>query len=141
MRTEMAIAARVENLAAIRAFVGDACRRAGAGRDAASAVALAVDEACSNIIEHAYAGSPGGTIAITCEADAEALRVTLVDRGRAFAPETLPAADTTSGWRQRRVGGLGWHLMRSSVDEVDYGPDPAGGNRLILLKRLGAGGA
>jgi serine/threonine-protein kinase RsbW len=97
-----------------------------------------VDEACNNIIEHGYAGRGDGTIQILCESDEESLRVTIVDHGRAFSPAKIAPADTTSGWRERPLGGLGWHLIRSSVDDVDYRPDPARGNRLTLVKRLTA---
>ena len=136
MRSEISIAARVESLAAARAFIERACAEARADAEAACALKLAVDEACANIIEHGYAGRPGGSIAISCEDVDGALRVTIVDGGRAFSPEALPPPDTTSSWRERPIGGLGWHFLRSSVDVVDYAPDPAGGNRLTLVKRL-----
>ncbi len=135
MRTETSVEARVESLAAVRAFVEEACRRAGAAASACFDLKLAVDEACTNIIEHGYAGRPAGSIALACEADGDGLRVTIVDSGRPFSPSELAPADVTSGWEERRVGGLGWHLIRHSVDEIDYGPDPAGGNRLTLVKR------
>jgi anti-sigma regulatory factor (Ser/Thr protein kinase) len=47
----------------------------------------------------------------------------------------VSAPDLSAGWEDRAVGGLGWHLIRRSVDEVDYGPNPGGGNRLTLVKR------
>ncbi len=133
------VEARVESLAAVRAFVENACRRAGADAASCFDLKLAVDEACANIIEHGYAGRPGGTIAVSCETIPEggdgALRITIVDFGRGFAPGAVPAADVVSGWQERPLGGLGWHLIRNSVDEVDYVPDPATGNRLTLVKR------
>ncbi len=135
MRTETSVAARVESLAPVRAFVEEACRRAGADASECFDLKLAVDEACTNIIEHGYAGLPDGSIRITCESADDGLRVTIVDRGRAFAPSELPPADVVSGWAERRVGGLGWHLIRQSVDEIDYVQDSAGGNRLTLVKR------
>jgi serine/threonine-protein kinase RsbW len=134
-RAETSVEARVENLSAIRAFVEEACRRAGVAASACFDLKLAVDEACANIIDHGYAGSPGGSIRILCETGEGAVRVTIVDRGRAFAPSELPAADVASDWTERPVGGLGWHFIRNSVDEIDYEPDPARGNRLTLVKR------
>jgi serine/threonine-protein kinase RsbW len=135
MHAETTVEARVESLAAVRVFVEDACRRAGADASACFDLKLAVDEACTNIIEHGYAGRPAGPIALSCEANGESVRVTIVDFGRAFAPSELPAPDVTSGWQERPVGGVGWHLIRKSVDAIDYVPDPAGGNRLTLVKR------
>ncbi len=136
MRSEISFSARVENLALARVFVERVGREAGADRSAVVALQLAVDEACNNVIEHGYAGRTDGVLAIECEADAESVRVTIVDHGRAFSPESIAPADTTSDWRERPIGGLGWHLIRRSVDDVDYRPDPSRGNRLTLVKRL-----
>jgi serine/threonine-protein kinase RsbW len=135
VRAETSVAAKVESLAAVRAFVEEACRRAGTDSAFTFDLKLAVDEACTNIIEHGYAGRPGGSIRLACETGDDTVRITIVDHGRAFSPSELPAADVSSGWERRPVGGLGWHLIRQSVDEIDYVPDPAGGNRLTLVKR------
>ena len=135
MRAETSVDARVDNLGAIRAFIEEACGRAGAPPSACFDLKLAVDEACSNIIEHGYAGKAGGSISIACEATGDGVRVTIVDFGRAFDPAAVSAPDLSAGWEDRAVGGLGWHLIRRSVDEVDYGPNPGGGNRLTLVKR------
>ena len=134
-RAETSVEARVESLAAVRAFVEEACRRAGVAASCCFDLKLAVDEACSNIIDHGYAGRPGGSIRILCETGEGSVRVTIVDRGRAFAPSELRAADVSSDWAERPIGGLGWHFIRNSVDEIDYEPDPARGNRLTLVKR------
>jgi anti-sigma regulatory factor (Ser/Thr protein kinase) len=63
------------------------------------------------------------------------VRVTIVNFGRAFDPAAVSAPNLSVGWEDRVLGGLGWHLIRRSVDEVDYGPKPGGGKRLILVKR------
>jgi len=136
VRVETTVAARVENLAEVRAFVERACAEAGADPRAASDLKLAVDEVCANIIEHGYPGRDDGAIGIACEDENGMLRVTVTDNGRSFSPEDIPKADTSSGWEERPVGGLGWHLIRRSVDDVDYRPDPVRGNRLTLVKRL-----
>ena len=135
MRAETSVDARLESLEAVRAFVEEACRRTGADASACFDLKLAVDEACTNIIEHGYSGRTGETIALAFEADGDGVRVTIVDRGRAFRPSELPAPDLSASWEERPIGGLGWHFIRKSVDEIDYGPDPAGGNRLTLVKR------
>ena len=126
--------ARLEKLADIRRFVEESCRSAGAAESVCFDLKLAVDEACTNIVEHGYAGEPG-SIALTVEASAGILRVTIRDRGTPFDPARLRAADVTSPPEERPIGGVGWHLIRSSMDEVDYERDPAGGNRLTLTKR------
>jgi len=98
---------------------------------------LAVDEAVSNIIEHAYEGREGESIELTCEVDGDRLVVTLLDRGRPFDPSRAPAPDVHAGLSERKVGGLGIYLMRKLVDEVRYQATPSG-NRLTLVKRRGS---
>jgi serine/threonine-protein kinase RsbW len=141
MTAETSVAARLENLEGIRQFVAEACRRAGAEGRVVFDLKLAVDEACTNIIEHGYAGRPPGSIDIRVEANGHRITVTIADRGASFAPSALPEPNLVSDWSSRPLGGLGWHLIRSAVDEIDYEPDVAGGNRLTLIKRLGPKGA
>jgi serine/threonine-protein kinase RsbW len=135
MRAETTVPARLENLARIRSFVEDTCRRAGLPASACFDLKLAVDEACTNIIAHGYANQVNGSIDLAVDGEAEEVRVTIVDHGRRFDPAAVPPPDLVSGWAERPLGGLGWHLIRQSVDEVDYGPNPGGGNRLALVKR------
>lgn len=137
MRREFERAALPASLQAIRDFIEDACRQAGVEKAAAHGLVLAVDEACANIVEHGYAGRKPGPIGISFDAEAGRIVMTITDRGRAFDPKDAPVPDLHSGWRERRVGGLGWHLVRQFVDEIHYDPDARNGNRLTLVKAIG----
>ena len=139
MRREIERAAVVESLGPIRDFIESACREAGVERPAAREVAAAVDEACTNIVEHGYAGKAPGPIAVRLDAERERIVVAITDRGRAFDPKDAPPPDLDSGWQERRTGGMGWHLIRQFMDEVRYDADAAGGNRLTLVKNLSRG--
>jgi len=134
LRLEIARRARPENLQGIRDFIEEACRRAGVERSAAFDLKLAVDEACSNIVEHGYAGREPGPIRVTFDADGDQVVVAITDRGRAFDPKDAAAPDLDSDWQHRRIGGLGWHLIRQSVDAMDYETNQESGNRLTLVK-------
>ena len=59
------------------------------------------------------------------------------DDGRPFNPLTAPAPDLTSAVEDRPVGGLGIHLVRSLMEQVDYRRE-SGKNHLIMSKRLSA---
>jgi len=120
----------------LRDFVERACRQAGGNERICYDLKLAVDEACSNIVDHGYAGREPGTIGVAFKAEAERFVVTITDHGRAFAPSSAPTPDLTSDWRERRTGELGWHLIRQMVDEINYESDSGGGNRLTLAKRV-----
>jgi serine/threonine-protein kinase RsbW len=132
------LAATVENLPRFREYVETACTRDDIDAEASFALKLAVDEACSNIIEHGYGDSASGTIEVTFESSDETAQVTIVDTGRSFSPERAPRPDLEADWQERPIGGLGWHLIRSVMDEIRYhteGPE----NRLTLIKRIDAG--
>jgi serine/threonine-protein kinase RsbW len=127
--------ANFESLATVREFVGTAAREMGMDDSEVYAVQLAVDEACSNIIEHAYGGQNRGEIECTCEASDEALTVTLRDHGQPFDPAKVALPDLSLGLDERPVGGLGLLLMRHLMDEVHFEARGEAGNVLTMIKR------
>lgn len=128
--------ATVEHLRELRAFVENAAAGAGIDRKTAASLVLAADEACSNVVEHGYADGEPGPITLTVDIAPGAARVVIADRGRPFPPAAAPPPDLESGWRERPIGGLGWHLIKSLVDRVEYDSDAERGNRLVLHKAL-----
>jgi serine/threonine-protein kinase RsbW len=126
---------RFDSLAAISEFVTIAAEAAGLNDRAVYKVQMAVDEACSNIIEHAYGGEEHGTIECTCRATGEGLTVILRDHGRAFNPDTVPAPDTHAALEDRTGGGLGLYFMHQLMDEVHFEFAPESGNILTMVKR------
>jgi serine/threonine-protein kinase RsbW len=134
MRTAI-FPASFDQLNAIREFAGQAARDAGMGDSDIGAVELAVDEACSNIIEHAYQDMQGGDIECTCDLGQNTLTIALRDHGRSFDPSKLPPPDLTSDVAHRKIGGLGVYLIHKLMDEVRFEPLGASGNVLTLTKR------
>jgi len=124
--------ARPEELAAIRAAVGGAARAMGCGESMVGDVVLAVDEACQNIIRHAYHGGEGD-IVLRLDREDDRLVIRLMD----FAPAVDVAKIHPRSLDEVRPGGLGTHLMRSIMDHVDFLPPPAGiGNLLQMVRRI-----
>jgi anti-sigma regulatory factor (Ser/Thr protein kinase) len=118
-------------------FASAACLRAGAAPADGFAVRLAVEEVCANIINHGYGGrANAGPIALSIASSDGRLTITIADRAPLFRPQDAPAPDLESGWDTREAGGLGWHLVRSSVDEVRHAPVDGGGNVVTLVKRI-----
>lgn len=132
---ETEVTARRESLARCREFVDQACARAGAAEEERYVLKLAVDEACSNIIEHAYGPDREGSIGLAVDGDGTEVRITIVDAGPPFHPDQAPRPDLDADWRTRTVGGLGWHIVRQVVDEMQYVTEGSR-NRLVLVKRL-----
>lgn len=132
-RLTRSFASDVHQLAEVRAFLRDACRRAwGDDEDeAVAALELAVDEAVANVILHAYQSEPGRPIEVVIEADAEQVRVSIYHEGRGFDPEAVPPP-VFNGSRQ---GGFGLYLMRQTVEEVTFLAEADGRRGVRLIKR------
>ncbi len=97
----------------------------------AELVVLALDEACANIIRHAYHGDPRQPIRLRCECLDGSLTCTLRDYGETCDPAKIQGRALDDF----RPGGLGIHIMERAFDVVDYRPMPEG-TQLILTKRL-----
>ena len=129
--------ASLATIADFVARVAEACSGCGAGEETCYAVRLAVEEVCMNVLQHGYHGQPG-PLGLRFDPDAETLTVTITDAARPFSPEDAPPADVDSDWENRRIGGLGWHLVHSMMDRVHHELTPDGGNRVTLTKRRSA---
>jgi serine/threonine-protein kinase RsbW len=98
-------------------------------------IQLAVHEACTNIIDHAYAGQPAGRIEIVLTIDTSTtparLSAELRDTGVPFDPTRIQPPDLS----EPHEHGYGLFLIRELMDEMTYhsGPD---GNRVFLRKTL-----
>lgn len=98
---------------------------------------IAADEVFSNIASYAYPDG-GGTVEIQVEENSDGSELSLVflDRGVPFDPLTAEAPDTAAPLAERRIGGLGIHVVRQLMDRVAYQRTEDGRNRLALTKRL-----
>ena len=134
MRTAI-FPASFDQLDTIRGFASQAARDAGMDDSEIYAVELAIDEACTNIIEHAYQGENRGDIECTCDCDDNCLTMILRDHGKPFDPSTVTAPDLDADIDDRPVGGLGIYLMKQLMDEVHFEPLGESGNILTLVKR------
>ncbi len=125
-------------LQVLRAAVGQVGHLAGLTPQAADHLKLAVDEACANIIRHAYEGQRGRPIVATFSLHPDRLEVCLRDFGKKVPPDSIRPLTLDSS----RVGGLGVRLMHECMDEVVYEPADGEGMVLRLVKYLrGAEGA
>jgi serine/threonine-protein kinase RsbW len=126
-----------DSLAAIGDFVGKAAEAAGLEPLAVHAVELAVDEACSNIIDHAYGGEGRGDIEVTYCTNGDGLTVILRDYGEPFDLDRVPQPDLQAPLNERNGGGLGLHFIRELMDEVRFEFTRDSGNVLTMTKRKG----
>lgn len=133
--TTVVFPGRYASLAEIGDFVKQAAIRAGLDQLAVYAVETAVDEACSNIIEHGYCGEGIGTIECTCLESTQGLTIILKDDGLPFDSENVPEPELDVPLEMRLEHGLGLYFMRKWMDEVRFERPPEGGNILTMLKK------
>ena len=126
--------AQVDNLAEISAFVQPFCKEICLDSSSCYHVEIAVDEACSNIIEHAYSGSGEGEIEICCQVNPGDLTITLTDHGKPFTPGDFPEPDVHAPLEERDSHGLGLFFIRNMMDKVVYTRGADHSNILTLVK-------
>jgi anti-sigma regulatory factor (Ser/Thr protein kinase) len=116
----------------VRALVGKISERIGFEALETDRLILAVDEACTNVIRHAYGNSGDGRIVITFTLNLDNFEIMIRDFGKGADPATFKGRDLN----QIRPGGLGLHFIKSAVDRVEYGTPPGGGMLLKMIKLM-----
>ena len=127
------IPARADRLRLVRTVVTEAATANGCSESCTRDMVIAVDEACQNVIRHAYGGAPDGEISLEIRRDGERLVFSLVD----FAAPVDVNAVKPRSLDEVRPGGLGTHFITECMDEAGFRPPPAGaGNSLWMAKKI-----
>ncbi|HLV80648.1 MAG TPA: SpoIIE family protein phosphatase [Chthonomonadaceae bacterium] len=127
------VSGALEDLASIRQFVRSFCRDLsppGLEEEGVDALELAVNEAASNVMRHAYSGRADRRITIEMEAFPDRIVVRLQHRGEGFDPAAVPPPDFDGS----REGGFGIHIIQATMDAVDYSCDAQGTHCIRLIK-------
>jgi serine/threonine-protein kinase RsbW len=130
------VLSRTDHLLEVRDFVSDAARQFGFSEEDVANIVLAVDEACTNIIKHAYQYAPDKEISIAIHRNNGTFEVKIKDSGKSFNPDALRAPDLKRNLSHHRRGGLGVYLMRKLMDRVEYNFADESNNEVSLVKYL-----
>ena len=114
-----------------RVWMSGYLRAAGASDDLVWECELALTEALSNVMRHAYKGEPDRSILVSLQLREGELEVDIDHDGEPFAPEAYREPDLDAS----PVGGYGLHLIRELMDDVVQVDAPGSGTRLRLTKR------
>lgn len=125
-----------ENLALIREFVSSAAKQAGFDEKEVGRLELAVDEACANVIEHAYGHDTNKEVIVRAKLDDTEFSIDIEDTGKGFDPAEVNQEELEQLINKRRTGGLGMRLIKTLMDEVRYEIEPGKKNALHMSKRL-----
>lgn len=122
-------------LLAIKDFIQRICDSAGCTEKETSNIKLAIDEACSNIIRHAYVGKTDGKISLEVGIGLADLKIKITDYGKSFDFSGVKDPDLNHYVDIGRKGGLGIWLIKKMMTRVTYRSFPDH-NELILYRRL-----
>ena len=125
-----------ENLALIREFVATIGAQAGLAEIEIANLELAVDEACANVIEHAYGHDATKEVTVSANFDGDSITFVIVDAGKGFDPAQINQEELESLIAKRKDGGLGMRLIKTLMDEVQYEIGPGQKNELRMTKRI-----
>lgn len=126
-----------KSLEAISEFIIQESKQANFSPSDVYAIQTAVDEACANIIDHAYGGENIGNISISVSKIKNGIQIVLQDTGEPFDPGEVPEPDITSPLEIRKERGLGIFFMRQLMDKVLFEFSQNEGNTLTLIKYKG----
>ncbi|MBN1479726.1 ATP-binding protein [candidate division KSB1 bacterium] len=117
-------------------FVLSRAKRMGFTENELSRMKIAVYEACLNAIQHTRKMSPGEKVIVEVETNEHAIQINVYDRGFGFDPRKTKEFNVTEAVSHRKTGGMGLHIIRRAMDEVDYQADRLNGNKLVMKKYL-----
>lgn len=133
---QICLSAEFESLARFRDFIETTSgEHPGIDEHSLYDLKLAVDEACTNIISHGYAGMNPGSIILNLNISQDEVVMTITDFGHQFEPGDASAPDVEAVLEGRSTGGFGLYFIYRAMDGVSYETTEAG-NILTLQKNL-----
>ncbi len=129
------IPASTEELSRVREFIADFAGQFGFTVQQTHEIQMAVDEACTNVIKHAYNYDETREIELSISYTSSNLIIKIVDQGKSFDPAVYTTPDLEERIKKRQRGGFGIYLMRSFMDEVEYSNEK-GYNELRMMRKI-----
>jgi serine/threonine-protein kinase RsbW len=130
------VASELSNLSVVADFIVKAARSCGLNERQTEDVHMAVDEAVTNVMEHAYRGRRDGEIFIKCERRGDEFVVEIQDFGKLFDASKVRTPRVHGPLSRRTIGGLGIFFMKQLMDQVEFASDAQNGNRVRMVKRI-----
>ncbi len=123
---ELTIPAKLDYIGVVRLTISGIANRAGLAYDDIEDIKLAVSEACTNAVRHAYKEKEG-TIRIKCNVTGDRLHIFVADNGDSFDMQDKQKKwgpiNTNAAIEEMAEGGLGLYLIHTLMDEVEVSGD------------------
>ena len=127
---KLSIASDPKWMALVRSVMSNVAVRMNFKRSQIRKLVLAVDEACTNVIKHAYLGDKNKQIIICSKVFDDRLEILIKDFGQKADPDTFRPRDL----KNIKPGGLGMYFINEVMDEVKYDTSLPAGTELCLIK-------
>ena len=132
---EITVKAETGNSPQVIAFIEEQLEAVACPLRAQMQIDVAVDEMFSNIARYAYAPKTGSaTVRFSYDEADKAVSITFIDSGVPFNPLERSAPDTHVPLERRSIGGLGIHLVRKTMDGMEY--EHKGGKNILTIRKL-----
>lgn len=134
---KLSVNCSTENLDLIRNYLNTVAAKTKLTEDKIQQIEMAVDEACTNVIEHACEYNEKKTLTIQIKHKENEFIIEIIDRGNVeFDPNEVEKVDLKEFVHQRKRGGLGIHLIKNLMDEVEYFVGSGSRNRVKMIKHI-----
>ena len=131
---ELVIEADRKNLLKVQSFIDEQLEEVDCPMLTQTAIDIAVEELFVNIASYAYAPATGNAvIRVTMYENPPSVEITLIDSGMQYDPLAIPDPDTTLAAKQRQKGGLGFFMVKKSMDGVNY--EYKDGKNILTIKK------
>lgn len=130
--TSIKLPAMIEHLERLLGFVSEHAKDQGFTSDMLKKIELASEEALVNVFNYAYSDKHDGEVEVSCGLDDNnRFVIEIMDSGTPFNPLSLSEPNLTEDVSDRKIGGLGIHLIKKMMDEVEYRRE--GNNNVLSL--------
>ena len=116
----LSVDSSTEHLSEVRDFVAEHASKLGLSPKDISEIRLAVDEAYTNIIKHAYKNSPSKPVTVEMGFNRSQLWISILDEGESFKPDEYQEPDILRRIKNKQRGGMGVYLINRLMDQVQY---------------------
>jgi anti-sigma regulatory factor (Ser/Thr protein kinase) len=130
--TSIKLPAMIEHLEKLLGFVSEHAKEQGFTSDMLKKIELASEEALVNVFNYAYPDKHDGEVEVSCGLDDNnRFVIEIMDSGTPFNPLSLSEPNLTEDVSERPIGGLGIHLIKKMMDEIEYRRE--GNNNILSL--------
>ena len=134
-RFQMSVGAHPGGVGEVNAAFAQFAESQAVPSEVRRSVSVALDELLANAVSHGRTGNDFPSVTVEAEVDEESVTVVITDDGPPFDPLEQDAPDTSLSVEERRIGGLGIHLVAQLMDQISY-QRMEGKNVVFLVKKL-----